>query len=356
MGLLCMDEYLDERISPVKLIYWPDEATQIPAHWHTNMELNFIASGAMTLLENGRELRMEAGAVHFMNSGVVHRMEVGDSLGLTLVFSNKFIRELCPDTTAPHFDWNACPQQQEALREAVLPMYRLSQELYLNGRKIEDDPYTYLLVNSYLYRIAYLMVRYFRADTPEPSFRHQLPYPTGGGLHRKALQGRPFRRRCCRQSGPFPGAFLPHLPGVYRRHLQAVPYKPAPGGCLPAAGGHGTVHHGHRPQRRISGLSEFLPPLQAALRLSAGGVPQDLCPALRPQINILPILAAPSPLGEGVFCVFQLLLLLWGISHRKTGKKYHKMPVNAANFPSCPGGAIRYNAKQLLKSNRNGAA
>ena len=31
MGLLCMDEYLDERISPVKLIYWPDEATQIPA-------------------------------------------------------------------------------------------------------------------------------------------------------------------------------------------------------------------------------------------------------------------------------------------------------------------------------------
>ena len=154
MGLLCMDEYLDERISPVKLIYWPDEATQIPAHWHTNMELNFIASGAMTLLENGRELRMEAGAVHFMNSGVVHRMEVGDSLGLTLVFSNKFIRELCPGTTAPHFDWNACPQQQEALREAVLPMYRLSQELYLNGQKIEDDPYTYLLVNSYLYRIA----------------------------------------------------------------------------------------------------------------------------------------------------------------------------------------------------------
>ena len=145
MGLLCMDEYLDERISPVKLIYWPDEATQIPAHWHTNMELNFIASGAMTLLENGRELRMEAGAVHFMNSGVVHRMEVGDSLGLTLVFSNKFIRELCPDTTAPHFDWNACPQQQEALREAVLPMYHLSQELYLNGRKIEDDPYIYLL-------------------------------------------------------------------------------------------------------------------------------------------------------------------------------------------------------------------
>ena len=71
MGLLCMDEYLDERISPVKLIYWPDEATQIPAHWHTNMELNFIASGAMSLLENGRELRMEAGAVHFMNSGVV---------------------------------------------------------------------------------------------------------------------------------------------------------------------------------------------------------------------------------------------------------------------------------------------
>lgn len=101
MGLLCMDEYLDERISPVKLIYWPDETTQIPAHWHTNMELNFIASGAMTLLENGRELRMEAGAVHFMNSGVVHRMEVGDSLGLTLVFSNKFIRELCPGTTAP---------------------------------------------------------------------------------------------------------------------------------------------------------------------------------------------------------------------------------------------------------------
>ena len=167
MGLLCMDEYLDERISPVKLIYWPDETTQIPAHWHTNMELNFIASGSMSLLENGRELRMEAGTVHFMNSGVVHKMNVGSSLGLTLVFSNKFIRELCPDTDAPRFDWNACPQQQEALREAVLPMYRLSQELYLKGRKIEDDPYTYLLVNSHLYHIAYLMVRYFRTDTPE---------------------------------------------------------------------------------------------------------------------------------------------------------------------------------------------
>ena len=124
--------------------------------------------------------------------------------------------------------------------------------------------------------------------------------------------------------------------GFICRNRKGEIDKPAPGGCLPAAGRHGTVHHGHRPQRRISGLSEFLPPLQAALRLSAGGVPQDLCPALRPQINILPILAAPSPLGEGVFCVFQLLLLLWGISHRKTGKKYHKMPVNAANFPSCP--------------------
>ena len=65
MGLLCMDEYLDERISPVKLIYWSDETTQIPAHWHTNMELNYVATGAMTLLENGRELNMEAGTVSF---------------------------------------------------------------------------------------------------------------------------------------------------------------------------------------------------------------------------------------------------------------------------------------------------
>ena len=167
MGLLCMDEYLDERISPVKLIYWPDETTQIPAHWHTNMELNYVATGAMTLLENGRELNIEAGTVHFMNSGVVHRMDVGASLGLTLVFSNKFIRELCPDTTTPRFDWDACPEQQAAMREAVLPMYRLSRELYLSGREIEDDPCTYLLVNSYLYRIAYLMARYFRTDTPE---------------------------------------------------------------------------------------------------------------------------------------------------------------------------------------------
>ena len=31
---------------------------------------------------------------------------------------------------------------------------------------------------------------------------------------------------------------------------------------------------------------------------------RDLCPALRPQINILPILAVPSPLGEGVFVFF----------------------------------------------------
>ena len=49
----------------------------------------------------------------------------------------------------------------------ILVCIRLSQELYLKGWKIEDDPYTYLLVNSYLYRIAYLMVRYFRADTLE---------------------------------------------------------------------------------------------------------------------------------------------------------------------------------------------
>lgn len=54
MGLLCMDEYLDECPSPVKLLYWPDETARIPAHWHNNIELNYVESGTLTILENAK--------------------------------------------------------------------------------------------------------------------------------------------------------------------------------------------------------------------------------------------------------------------------------------------------------------
>lgn len=161
MGLLCMDEYLDEQLIPAKLIYYPDETTQIPAHWHNNLELNYVDSGTLTLLEDGQKFTLGPGDVRFINSGVVHKMNAQSALGITLVFSNGFINKICSDAGQILFDWDACPERQAELRKAILPIYQISQKLFLTGQKLEDQPYTYLMVNSHLYHIAYLMMQYF---------------------------------------------------------------------------------------------------------------------------------------------------------------------------------------------------
>lgn len=194
------------------------------------------------------------------------------------------------------------------------------------------------------------------AGGKQPSFRHQLPYPTGGGLHRKALQGRPFRRPMLPPKRAFPGSIFPASSG-------SIPASPSSGfsqacawrlptGCWwvrscppwtsPSAPDFRTLRISPATSSSITAVRR---------RSTAGPVPSP-----PPANKHFAYTCRALSFGEGVFCVFQLLLLLWGISHRKTGKKYHKMPVNAANFSSCPGGAIRYNARQLLKSNRNGAA
>lgn len=164
MKLICKNELLDEQLSPVKLIFYPDETTQIPAHWHNNLEINYVHSGTLTLLENGQMITMGPGDVRFINSGAVHKINAQSALGLTIVFSTGFVKSLCLDSGQIIFDWDVCPEQQETLREAILPIYEISRKLFLAQKKVEDLPYFYLMVNSHLYHIAYLMMSYFVVD------------------------------------------------------------------------------------------------------------------------------------------------------------------------------------------------
>lgn len=105
MGLLCIDEHLNEQPGSVKLIYYPDETTRIPANWHNDLELNYVASGILTLLEDGQVFTLGPGDVRFINSGAVHEMNnARPVLGITLVFSNGFMKRICLDAGQILFD------------------------------------------------------------------------------------------------------------------------------------------------------------------------------------------------------------------------------------------------------------
>lgn len=180
MGILCLDEHLDYQRSPVKLIYYPREINRIPAHWHNNLELNYVDSGTVTILENGQLHTLLPNQIRFINSGAVHKISAKGALGLTVVFSHSFLCQMSPEAENLLFDWDSCPEMQGALKDAVLPLYRISQQLYLEGRPADDDSfYEYLFINGCLYNIAYLMMRYFQAQ-PENRSKYQ---PTQGSHH-----------------------------------------------------------------------------------------------------------------------------------------------------------------------------
>ena len=179
-----MNEQLEHQIVPAKLIYFLNEANRIPAHWHNNLEIEYVCEGVMGLLENGQQRWIYPGGVRFINSGAVHLLRAPtpqETLGITIVFSRNFMKQIHADVENLVFDWDHCPEQQPAFLQAIAPVYQLCKSRYERGLPTVFDGHDsceYLLVNSCLYRIAYLMMTYFLVKNgPEASSRRSQNNP-----------------------------------------------------------------------------------------------------------------------------------------------------------------------------------
>lgn len=177
MDILCMNEKIDYRRVPAKIIYFLNEDDSVPAHWHTNVEIECVVSGKMRFIRDGKIRWLNAGECTIINSGSVHILrsvseERADGIGL--IFSSEYLKEVCPDSENVTFDLDICPERQELFYKTIEELYYLYKERFNTGKSKEVDDgksYDFLLVSSYIQKILHMMMVNFRkkeftADPP----------------------------------------------------------------------------------------------------------------------------------------------------------------------------------------------
>ena len=182
MDILCMNERLDKKRVPAKVIYFLYEDGKIPAHWHMNVEINCVIHGEMSMLVDGKRTLFSDGECVIVNSNCVHiarSVSENRAEGICLVFSYEYMRELCPDLDNIRFDWNSCPEKQAELYGLIEEIYYIYKKRFDQGKPADIDDgssYDFLLVKSFIDRILYLLFSDFRAkeeETVHPRLQRQ---------------------------------------------------------------------------------------------------------------------------------------------------------------------------------------
>lgn len=98
----------------------------IPWHWHNELELIYIASGACIYRTNRKEYRLQAGDAIYLNPGVLHALKPIEKN--TVSYANLFDRTFLTGTDGSYFDLHyVAPVFHQKAVEAV-PIYHDSEE------------------------------------------------------------------------------------------------------------------------------------------------------------------------------------------------------------------------------------
>lgn len=166
MEILCMNENIDYTHIPAKINYYSNENFKIPAHWHTNIELEYVIHGKVQITKNGKARWISAGECIIIDSGSVHKLRTAPdehAEGISLIFSNEYLKGICPDFENISFDLGHSPEKKRLFYETIEELFYIHKEQSeTNTDKTSDqDTYTFLLESSYIQRILYLMMNDF---------------------------------------------------------------------------------------------------------------------------------------------------------------------------------------------------
>ncbi|RKF52011.1 AraC family transcriptional regulator [Bacillus wiedmannii] len=143
-----MVEYIEDTMLPTDFHYY------IPPHWHRSIEISLVVNGEVVLYVNGQKRKVSAGEFIFINSGDVHEFEKVENTScavMMLIISYEFLKEVNEDFDKYRFN----------IKESVVQKTNLRQIFYeLKELVIHSDDLSYIKINSLIYEIVYILLRY----------------------------------------------------------------------------------------------------------------------------------------------------------------------------------------------------
>ncbi|MCH4566437.1 AraC family transcriptional regulator [Bacillus sp. ES1-5] len=143
-----MVEYIEDTMLPTDFHYY------IPPHWHRSIEISLVVNGEVFLYVNGQKKKISAGEFIFVNSGDVHEFEKVENTScavMMLIISYEFLKEVNEDFDKYRFN----------IVESVVQKTNLRQIFYdLKELVIHSDDLSYIKINSLIYEIVYILLRY----------------------------------------------------------------------------------------------------------------------------------------------------------------------------------------------------
>ncbi|HDX9579157.1 TPA: AraC family transcriptional regulator [Bacillus pseudomycoides] len=145
-----MVEYIDDTILSTDFQYY------IPPHWHRSIEISLVVYGEVFLYVNGQKKKVSAGEFIFVNSGDVHEFEKVENTScavMMLIISYEFLKEVNEDFDKYRFNIKDSVVQKTNLQQIFFEL----KELVTNS-----DDLSYIKINSLIYEIVYILLRYFK--------------------------------------------------------------------------------------------------------------------------------------------------------------------------------------------------
>ncbi len=146
-----MVEYIEDTMFPTDFHYY------IPPHWHRSIEISLVVNGEVFLYVNGQKKKVSAGEFIFVNSGDVHEFEKIENTScavMMLIISYEFLKEVNEDFDKYRFNIVESTVQKTDLRQIF---YELKELV------IHSDDLSYIKINSLIYEIVYILLRYCKA-------------------------------------------------------------------------------------------------------------------------------------------------------------------------------------------------
>ena len=142
-------------------------------HWHRTIEIDYLIDCNADYWINGERIPAKAGNMIFINSGDVHAVVheernrvIEEGLhGASLFISYDFLKEICPDIDSISFQLQGNEEKEGELKE----LFDLLIKVYLS----EQSEYSYLKLNSVVYRMLYLLFTYFKREKSHAMIKSQ---------------------------------------------------------------------------------------------------------------------------------------------------------------------------------------